>query len=360
MAVYPLTDEFGEAQKNVNLGRRRLVAQAAHLEVRTVLKLCRELREHGLDDVLIGSYARDTGIWPGKDVDIFGKLTRDSVESLHPDVAYQLFLSALESRYEGRLTQQPRSIKIDFGPTDGRTPADEFLRERKASRADVFPFSADVVPAVRSDDIWAIPSHDRGEWQRTAAAERWVRTDPEKLTDLTTKRNGELSIGGQGAYVPTVKAMRQIRREHLGDSKPGGLYIELVLHEGFADGEIIGESWADVTANALAFIARRLQAAPSRPVCDPVLLQPYAPAPSAEQLAAAARTFDGLATSAHQALAQDKCPAAAAWREVFGSNSKGSVFPLPTGCRADGSIMVPAAAANPLRGSNEARGFGGA
>lgn len=97
MAVYPLTDEFGEAQKNVNLGRRRLVAQAAHHEVRTVLKLCRELREHGLDDVLIGSYARDTGIWPGKDVDIFGKLTRATVESLHPDVAYQLF-SALSRR----------------------------------------------------------------------------------------------------------------------------------------------------------------------------------------------------------------------------------------------------------------------
>lgn len=32
MAVYPLTDEFGEAQKNENLGRRRLVAQAAHLD----------------------------------------------------------------------------------------------------------------------------------------------------------------------------------------------------------------------------------------------------------------------------------------------------------------------------------------
>ncbi len=196
-------------------------------------ELSRELREHGLDDVLIGSYARDTGIWPGKDVDIFGKLDRKSVESIRPDVAYQLFLSALESRYAGRLTEQPRSIKIDFGPADERTPADEFLRERKASRADVFPFSVDVVPAVRSGDVWAIPSNDRGEWQRTAAAERWVRTDPEKLTDLTTKRNSELSIGGQGAFVPTVKAMRQVRRAHLGDAKPGGLYVELVLHEGF-------------------------------------------------------------------------------------------------------------------------------
>lgn len=360
MAVYPLTDEFGEAQKNVNLGQRRLVAQAAHLEVRAVLKFRSELREHGLDDVLIGSYARDTGIWPGKDVDVFGKLGRESVESIRPDVAYQLFLSALEPHYAGRLTKQPRSIKIDFGLTDERTPADEFLRELQASRDDVFPFSVDVVPAVRSGDIWAIPSHDRGEWQRTAAAERWVRTDPEKLTDLTTERNKEPSIGGQGVFVPTVKAMRQIRRAHLGDAKPGGLYIELVLHEGFADGEIIGESWADVTASALAFIARRLRLAVTQPVCDPVLLQPYAPAPTADQLAAAAGTFEVLASRGQEALSQEKCPAAATWRGVFGSNSKGAVFPLPSGCVADRSIMVPAPSASPLRSSNEARGFGGA
>lgn len=360
MAPNPLSSEFAEAQKNVNLGRRRLVAQAAHLEVRAVLKLSTELRDHGLDDVLIGSYARDTGIWPGKDVDIFGKLNGESVDSIRPDAAYQLFLRALQSRYTGRLTEQPRSIKIDFGPTDERTPKDEYLRERQASRADVFPFSVDVVPAVRSGSIWAIPSHDRGEWQRTAAAELWVRTNPEKLTDLTTERNKEPSVGGQGAFVPTVKAMRQIRRHHLGDAKPGGLYIELVLHEGFGDGEIIGESWADVTASALAFIARRLGLAVTRPVCDPVLQQPYAPAPPADQLAAAAGTFEVLASRAQQALSQEKCPAAATWRGVFGSNSKGAVFPLPSGCRFDGSIMVPAAASNPLRGSNEARGFGAA
>ncbi len=333
MAIQNLSAQFGEAQANVNLGRRRLVAQAAHLEVRAVLNLCPDLRKRGLDDVLIGSYARDTGIWPGKDVDIFGKLTAETIESILPEAAYQLFLDALSRRYEGRMTEQPRSIKIDFGPGDERAPAEKYLKIEKAASADLFAFSVDVVPAVRSNEIWAIPARDRNAWARSSAKDRWIRTDPETLTELTSARNHDVLVSGQGAFVPTVKAVRQIRREHLGDAKPGGLFLELVLHEGFASGEIAGDSWADVTANALAFCARRLRAAHADPVCDPVLVQPYSPSPDATQLAVAADIFERLASEAHLALTQDQCPAAAAWRHVFGSNAKGPVFPLPAGCR---------------------------
>jgi hypothetical protein len=358
MASQPLTTQFVEAQSNVNLGTRRLVAMAAHSEVRAELNRCSPLVEHDLVDVLIGSYARNTGIWPGKDVDILAKLTSDDIESIRPEMAYNLCLEALRPRYEGRLTEQPRSIKIDFGPADDRAPEEQYLRKAAVARSDVFNFSVDVVPAVRCGDIWAIPSRQHELWQRTSALERWVLTDPERLTELTVERNKEPMISGQGAFVPTVKAVRQIRQAHLGDAKPGGLYFELIIHQGFSDGAVTGDTWADLTASALTFVSQRLRTTPADPLCDPVLGEPYAPAPDSSALARAASVFEQLAVRAAAALNQDKCPAAAAWREVFGDNGNGPVFPLPAGCRADGSIMVPGAAANTLSGSDEARGFG--
>lgn len=358
MTVQTLPSQFAEAQSRINLGRRRLVAQAAHLEVRSVLKLSAELQAHGLHDVLIGSYARDTGIWPGKDVDIFGKLTKDSVGSITPGAAYNLLLDTLSKRFADRLVPQPRSIKIEFGPSEDRRPRAEFLQQMSASSGDVFPFSVDVVPAVANGEIWAIPSGDREDWNQTTPAKRWIDTDPEKLADLTTKMNDGLKVGNQGAYVPTVKAIRQIRRHHLGDAKPGGFYLELCTYEVFAQGQVTGDSWAEVTATTLSAIARRLSSAIANPLCDPVLDRPYLPAPDAAALSRAATVFGQLAQQANAALPLEPCPASATWRRIFGANGKGFVFPLPPNCGEDGTLVVPAPVRTPLRGSNEARGFG--
>lgn len=361
----PLSDQFKEAQHNINLNARRRVAIAAHLEVRAVLVASSELAFHGLEHVLIGSYPRDVTIWPGKDVDVFGKLTADSIDSIAPGEAYDLFLRVLTTAFAGRITLQPRSIKIDY--RGGRLPetsflkqAAEVLREKVDTPGQAFDFSVDVVPAVRWADVWAIPNSDRQRWQRTAAGERWVRTDPEKFTTLTQKMNNKIAIGGQGAYVPTVKAIRQIRRAHLGGAKPGGLYFELLAYDGFLSGSISGESWAEITASALASIATRLETVVTDPLCEPALGQPYSPEPDPTDIARAAATFRSLADQAARALKLDPCPAAAIWRAIFGENSQsnGPVFPLPSGCREDGTIMPATVAANPLRGSNEARGFG--
>ena len=360
-----LSDQFKAAQYNINLNARRRVAIAAHLEVRAVLLASSALAAHGLEHVLIGSYPREVTIWPGKDVDIFGKLTVDSIDSISPGDAYDLFFGVLNTAFAGRITPQARSIKIDY--RGGRLPetsfikhAAEVLREKVDTPGQPFDFSVDVVPAVRWADVWAIPNSNRERWQRTAAAERWVRTNPEKFTALTQKMNDKIAIGGQGAYVPTVKAIRQIRRAHLGDAKPGGLYFELLAYDGFHSDSISGESWAEVTASALAFIAGRLETVVTNPLCEPALGQPYSPEPDPNDVARAAATFMSLAGQAARALELDPCPAAAIWRAIFGENSQanGSVFPLPAGCREDGTIMPATVAANPLRGSNEARGFG--
>lgn len=366
--IETLTEEFRTAQRNIGLGARRRVAVAAHLEVRAALKIARPLIDSGLADVLIGSYPRHTGIWPGKDVDVFGKLTDESIDTIEPSEAYDLFFTVLARSFPGRVQPQDRSVKVDYRPST--LPGVAFIRE--ASRlleqpeaigpADGFEFSVDVVPAVRFGDVWGIPDRNRARWNRTPAAERWVRTNPERLTDLTQRLNGEISIGGQGAYVPTVKAVRQIRRAHLGDAKPGGLYFELLVYEGFALGQIKGESWAEITASTLRYVADRLPTVGVTPLCDPALEQPYNPHPDPSAIAHAAAVFARLASDAEDALTSERCPAAARWRQIFGANTKanGPVFQLPAGCQSDGTVMPVFAGtqSNPVRGTDEAHGFG--
>ncbi len=118
MAVYPFNTEFGKAQSNINLGDRTKIAIAAHVEVRTVLNANAALREAGLADVLVGSYARLLSIWPGKDVDVFGRLVAHTVGTITPASAYELFAAALAPfDGQGRLTRQPRSLKSASVPS---------------------------------------------------------------------------------------------------------------------------------------------------------------------------------------------------------------------------------------------------
>jgi tRNA nucleotidyltransferase (CCA-adding enzyme) len=68
---------------------RRDHAIAAHTEIRTYLEADSTLRDWGVETVLIGSYARHTAIWPGKDVDVFTKLTRLSVGATNPRTIFE-------------------------------------------------------------------------------------------------------------------------------------------------------------------------------------------------------------------------------------------------------------------------------
>jgi hypothetical protein len=372
MAINPLHHEFIIKQRNIALGDRALIAIAAHVEVRSVLRAAPLLVAHNLDDILIGSYARRVSIWPGKDVDVFGRLMADTIDSLGPDAAYELFRNALKHYADqDRLTTQPRSLKVEFGPT--RAPAVSSIREaakdyrwdsqrveRVVANIDdvAFEFSVDVVPAVVWGLHYGIPDLARlatGERYRTG---RWLETNPVKLTELTQQRNRSPRIVGAGAYVRTVRAVRQVKSHHLRNAKPSSLYYELILHEGFASGAIAGGTWADVTASALRYVASRLATAAVDRVCDPVLQRPYLPAPSATELEAARAVFDDQARRARRACAETRCQAAIGWRAVFGSNAKlTDVFPMPDGCRGTGAAMG-AATANLASGGTAERSFG--
>lgn len=374
MATHDLHKEFETTQRRVALGDRALVAIAAHAEVRSVLRESADLRSHGLDDVLIGSYARRVSIWPGKDVDVFGRLSNETVQTMNSDTAYRLFETALQRfAHAGRLTAQPRSLKVDYTPD--RTPQPQFIRaaardyEWPTERVErvlrdlrnvAFEFSVDVVPAVAWGGHYGIPEiqQQTGTAQRYRTG-RWRQTSPVELTERTRELNRAPLVHGRGAYVPTVRAVKQVKGTRLHGMKPSSLYYEFVLHEGFARGLITGASWADVTASALGYVAARLRTTDTDPVRDPVLQQPYAPVPSESDLAAARAVFDEATRQAQWALAADRCQAAIHWRAVFGGNAKhDDVFPLPPGCRGTGAAMGAVVAGNIAAGGTQEKTFG--
>jgi tRNA nucleotidyltransferase (CCA-adding enzyme) len=97
--VQTLSEEFNQALVRIQIrGQKRERAQEAHSEVRAVLEGSPRLRDWGIDTILIGSYARDTGVHPGKDVDVFGKLTALDTSS-EPAHIFNEFAKVLENQY---------------------------------------------------------------------------------------------------------------------------------------------------------------------------------------------------------------------------------------------------------------------
>jgi hypothetical protein len=328
-----LPDQFRDALTRIEIkGAKRKRAQEAHTEIRELLEGNDLLCSWGVDTILIGSYARHTGIHPGKDVDVFCKLTKLDMTA-NPGEVYGAVCAVLVAHYGERAEPQARSIKVSFD-TDGDD------------------FAVDVVPAVRMGERWGIPTKDTERWVEPEPADRWVETDPEELAELATAMNETLKINGQGAYKPTVKLVRQTRKHHLGDEKPGGLYFELLSYWAFPT--VPGESFAEVFAGTLRGIATQLSA--PEPLMDPVLERPYEPEPDESDRQAAAAKFSDLAAMAEKALTLPRCEAAVLWRQILGENDLGPCFPLPPGCDEKGNEIkkvAPVAAVGPA----EASGF---
>lgn len=329
----PLASQFAQAITNITVnGAKRDRAIKAHTEIRALLETDTHLANLGVDTVLIGSYARRTGIYPGKDVDVFAKLTYLDT-SADPHEAFDPVARVLDANYGQRAEPQRRSIKVSFGSN-----GDEF--------------AVDVVPAVRYGKRWALPNRDRDCWENRDR--RWIETDPEKLGELTVLQNRAPKVGDHGAYVPTVKLVRQIRKHNLGDAKPGGLYFELLAYWAFEQG-ISGDSHAQILATTLRRIGTLLG---QGVVIDPVLGSAYSPAPGSDELEMARQRFSKIAGEAEEALSMETCPAAATWRRLLGSNDRGACFPLPAGCDEDGGSIGASAASIAALGSREAGGFG--
>lgn len=329
-----LTQQYKNALSRIEINGEKLKrAIRAHSEIRGYLEDKEILRKWGIDTVLIGSYARHTGIYPGNDVDVFSKFTNLDTKA-SPKTVYNTLARIIRDKYGKRVKLQPRSIKVMF-PFDGDR------------------FGVDIVPAVRLGAKWGIPRRDRTRWDDPNYDARWIETDPEKLAELSSKMNSTLKVDGQGAYVPTVKLVRQTRCHHLGDQKPGGLYFELLTYWAFHAG-IEGDCFPEILTASLGSIASQLTE--GFPLIDPVLGLPYSPMPDPIDLSKAAAHFRGLAKKAEEARMAKRCQAAVIWQYILGSNGRGQCFPLPPGCDEEGN-EIKKVTQGKSRGSQEASGF---
>ena len=251
----------------------------------------------------------------------------------------------------GRAQQQARSVKVLFPDRDRISGGD---------------FSVDAVPAVRNGDLWAIPTKDQNRWAQGEG--RWVTTGAVLFGDLSTELNQSTSsprVGDRPAYKPIVKLVRQIRQTHLGDQRPGGLYLEFVTFEAWRSGLVGGSEWDVLLARTLQCIADRFRQAGVNPLRDPVLGTPVDPPLSAGQVEQAAAIFEKLAAAANRTLPMNDTDAATEWRKILGGNDRANpVLPYPPNSGGGVGSTVAATGVGAAGGGgattrrNEASGFG--
>lgn len=348
--VETLDIEFDQAVRNVTLsGVKRDRAIAAHTEVRALLEADAELCSWGIDSILIGSYARQTARYPGKDVDVFLRFKNLSVRH-DPGRVYRAVERVLVAKYglkdrdtDGRVTGQARSLKVDFPD-----PEDD-LGDNS--------FSIDAVPAVPWGEHWGIPNRDRDLWD--SEEKRWIKTNPVKFADDTNAlaiASWSPTVGAINAYRPVIRLLRQVRHAHLGKQRPGGLFTEVAAYYAWKDRLVTGSTWAEQLASTMEQVAKQFAKCLDNGLPDPVLGTPMKPELDSWQWSAAATVLNQLAEQARQALDSERCRAAKMWRDILGSNDRGQVLLLPDGCDANG-FPVGAVTAVGAVGSNDARGF---
>lgn len=350
-----LRTQFEQALTNIEVnGQKRQRAIDAHTEIRELLQQDEQLKEWGVAPLLIGSYGRETGIYPGKDVDVFLRFTRLDTRAA-PKVVFDAVWRVIVRKYGqygqggGRAQQQARSVKIRFPDRDSVSGGD---------------FSVDAVPAVRRGDLWAIPTRDQNQW--VDGEGRWVTTGAVLFGELSTDLNKSASkVGDRPAYKPIVKLVRQIRETHLRDSRPGGLYLEFITFEAWRSRLVTGSEWDVLLARTLQRIADRFLRAGVDPLLDPVLGTPVDPPLSTGQVEQAAATFGRLAALADRALSMNDTDAATEWRRILGGNERADpVFPYPPNSGGGAGRIVAPAGAGAASGAsagarrNEARRFG--
>jgi hypothetical protein len=304
--VADLPVQFERAKTNVEpTTDDKTNAAEAHSDLRAHLEGDGELKELGVDTILIGSYKRQVSIRRVKDVDAFCKLM-ELPEDADPAGLLATFETILTREYGADQVEcQDRSIKVEFPDYD---------------------LHVDAVPARPVGDYWEVPDPEGG----------WQETNPEQLGVLTTEMNDRY----EERYVPVVKLIRQARRANLGDDRPGGLYLEILTYHAF-DGDLDASSLATLFTAALRSIASQLAAItaggdlgdPTRPGKN------ISARVSDAELVVAASTFAALATKAEEALADDdRCRAAKKFREILGKNADDEwVFEMPADCNDDGT-----------------------
>jgi hypothetical protein len=315
-----LKQQFKDALSSIEPGDDKANAPEAHQQVRAALETDTTLTGYGIDSVLIGSYKRNVSIKRIKDVDVFVRL---------PDVPRDVSSTEILDRFF-------KALHAEFGTDEGHRRTRRQDRSLQVSFPE-FDLYVDAVPARPYGDgeTWEIPQ--KGE------ADRWVRTNPEALTALSSEMNSE----HDGFYVPTVKLLRQTRRALLGKKKPGGFFFETVTYQAFKSGAVSGSDHAEYyvsTLRAVSTVVSNFVQYGIR-VNDPTLPGETIKIRATDGELEQARTkFADAATSAEEALKEeDMGKAALAFRALLGKNGDDKiVFPMPPGYNEDGTKRASA------------------
>ncbi|MCT2357874.1 SMODS domain-containing nucleotidyltransferase [Brevibacterium casei] len=333
-----LKQQFKDALSSIEPGDDKANAPEAHRLVRDALEADTKLAEYGVDPVLIGSYKRSVSIKRVKDVDVFVRLPDVPNDVTSKDILDRFF-TVLHAEFGSdddghrRTKRQDRSLQVSFPEYD---------------------LYVDAVPArpYRDGETWEIPQ--KGD------ADKWVRTNPEKLTSLSS----EMNAAHEGYYIPTVKLLRQTRRSILGaGKKPGGFFIEAATYQAFASGLVSGNDHAEYYASALEEVNKIIANYVSYGVGvdDPTLPgRMISIRATDDELDAAKTRFADAARVAREALdEEDEGEAALAFQKLLGKNGDDeTVFPMPPGFNEDGSKRASAISAGARTVPAGARTFG--
>lgn len=320
-----LRQQFKDALGSIEPGDDKANAPMAHQLVRDALEADAKLSAYGVSPVLIGSYKRNVSIRRVKDVDMLVRLPNVEGDVTSKDILDRFFTvlhAEFGSDADGhrRTKRQDRSLQVSFPEYD---------------------LYVDAVPARPYGDgeTWEIPQ--KGD------ADKWVRTNPEKLTSLSS----EMNSAHDGFYVPTVKLLRQTRRSALGvGRKPGGFFIEVATYQAFASGMVSGNDHAEYYVSALDEVSRIIDSYVSygTGVNDPTLPgHTISIRATDDELEAAKTRLADAAKAARGALEEeDEGMAALAFQKLLGKNGDDEiVFPMPPGFNEDGSKRASAISA---------------
>ena len=320
-----LKQQFKDALSSIEPGDDKANAPEAHQLVRDALEADAKLTEYGVHPVLIGSYKRSLSIKRVKDVDVFVRLPDVPSDVTSKDILDRFFTvlhAEFGSDNDGhrRTKRQDRSLQVSFPEYD---------------------LYVDAVPARPHWDgeTWEIPQ--KGD------ADKWVRTNPEKLTSLSS----EMNTAHDRYYVPTVKLLRQTRRSILGaGKKPGGFFIEAATYQAFASGLVLGNDHAEYYVSALEEVSTIIGNYVSYGigVNDPTLPgHTISIRATDDELDAAKTRFADAAETAREALKEeDEGQAALTFQKLLGNNGDDEpVFPMPPGFNEDGTKRASAISA---------------
>ncbi|PDQ35123.1 MAG: hypothetical protein B5766_07315 [Candidatus Lumbricidophila eiseniae] len=281
-------------------------APEAHRLVREALMADDTLKGYGISPVLIGSYKRSVSIRRVKDVDVLVRLP-DLPQDVTADKILDCVVNVLRAEFgTDSVKRQARSVKVAFPDYD---------------------LDVDAVPArpcFVGDGTWEIPVKN--------SEDEWIRTNPEKLTELSTEMNSEHAE----FYVPTVKLLRQTRRTLLAKgARPSGFTIEAAAYEAFRSG-VVGDDNATFYVSALEGVSAILTnlAKYGIGIPDPTLsgatIQTNA---TADELNTVSDRFAVAAVDAAAALTEDDLgKSALVFQKLFGVNGDGkTVFQTPDG-----------------------------